>query len=92
MDRVGVRELRQDASVLLARVEASGDSIEITNHGRPVARLVPVTSRVHSTRAELIAAGLLRPGLGSPLDVKPVTAPPGSPPSGELLDADRNDR
>lgn len=37
---VGIRELRQHASVLLKRV-ANGESIQITDHGHPVAKLVP---------------------------------------------------
>jgi prevent-host-death family protein len=42
MKRIGVRELRQNASKYLEDVE-SGESIEITDRGRPVARLVPVS-------------------------------------------------
>jgi prevent-host-death family protein len=38
---VGVRELRQRASELLRRVE-DGESIEITDRGRPVAVLGPL--------------------------------------------------
>ncbi|MBV9253021.1 MAG: type II toxin-antitoxin system prevent-host-death family antitoxin [Actinobacteria bacterium] len=41
MDRVGVRELRQRASELLRRVEA-GETIEVTDRGRPVALLAPL--------------------------------------------------
>lgn len=41
MDRIGVRELRQHASRYLARVE-SGESLEVTDRGRPVALLVPL--------------------------------------------------
>ena len=41
MERVGVRELRQRASELLRRV-AEGESIEITDRGRPVAMLTPL--------------------------------------------------
>ena len=41
MDRIGVRELRQNASRYLARV-AHGETFEVTDRGRPVARLVPV--------------------------------------------------
>jgi prevent-host-death family protein len=41
MTSVGVRELRQRASELLRRVEA-GESIEITDRGRPVAVLGPL--------------------------------------------------
>lgn len=41
MASVGVRELRQRASELLRRVEV-GESIEITDRGRPVAVLAPL--------------------------------------------------
>jgi prevent-host-death family protein len=40
MGSVGLRELRQDASELVRRVE-SGEEIEITVAGRLAARLVP---------------------------------------------------
>jgi prevent-host-death family protein len=42
MRTVGVRELRQNASRYLEEV-AAGESIEITDRGHPVARLVPIT-------------------------------------------------
>lgn len=42
MKTIGVRELRQHASKYLEEV-ASGESIEITDRGRPVAKLVPIT-------------------------------------------------
>ncbi|CNW54945.1 antitoxin [Mycobacterium tuberculosis] len=41
MTSVGVRALRQRASELLRRVEA-GETIEITDRGRPVAPLSPL--------------------------------------------------
>ncbi len=41
MERIGVRELRQHASRYLARV-ARGETLEVTDRGRPVAMLVPV--------------------------------------------------
>jgi prevent-host-death family protein len=41
MATVGLRELRQDASELVRRVEA-GEQIDITVSGRLAARLVPV--------------------------------------------------
>jgi prevent-host-death family protein len=43
MTRVGIRELRQRASALLRRVE-SGERFEITDRGRPVAVLGPLTA------------------------------------------------
>ncbi|MGK2958684.1 MAG: type II toxin-antitoxin system Phd/YefM family antitoxin [Acidimicrobiales bacterium] len=42
MERIGVRELRQHASRYLARVER-GERFEVTDHGRPVAMVVPIT-------------------------------------------------
>ena len=41
MASTGIRELRQRASELLRRVEA-GETIEITDRGRPVAVLAPL--------------------------------------------------
>lgn len=41
MASVGVRELRQRASELLRRV-AAGETIQITDHGHPVAVLAPM--------------------------------------------------
>lgn len=53
MDRIGVRELRQHASRYLARV-VNGETLEVTDRGRPVARLVPIHT---DAWADLIAAG-----------------------------------
>jgi prevent-host-death family protein len=39
--RIGIRELRQKASEYLRRVEA-GETIEVTDRGRPVALLTPI--------------------------------------------------
>jgi prevent-host-death family protein len=44
MTSVGVRELRQRASELLRLVEA-GETIEVTDRGRPVAVLAPLPNR-----------------------------------------------
>lgn len=90
MVRVGVRELRQQASVLLDQV-AAGEVVEITNHGRLVARLVPARP-AGSSRAELIAEGDLVPGRGSVLDVEPVRRPRGVPSTDVLLGELREER
>lgn len=42
MDTIGLRELRQQASDVLRRVEA-GEEITVTVAGRPSAKLVPAT-------------------------------------------------
>jgi prevent-host-death family protein len=58
MEQIGVRELRQNASRYLAQVAERHEPIEITDHGRPVARLVPVIS---DDWANLIAAAEVTP-------------------------------
>jgi prevent-host-death family protein len=41
MSSIGIRELRQRASEFIRRVEA-GETIEVTDRGRPVALLSPI--------------------------------------------------
>lgn len=53
-----MRELRQNASRYLARV-ANGEAIEVTDRGRPVARLVPVPNGENAL-ADLLASGRLK--------------------------------
>jgi prevent-host-death family protein len=40
--RIGIRELNQNASKVIDRVR-NGEVIEVTDRGRPVARVVPIT-------------------------------------------------
>src|SRR6266545_1592788 len=61
MRRIGVRELRQNASRYLADV-ARGESLEITQHGRAIARLVPVP---RDSWEEMIASGRVIPAQGT---------------------------
>lgn len=52
MDTVGLRELRQNASELVRRVEA-GEEVTITVAGRPSARLVPTRPHAWRTYGEI---------------------------------------
>jgi len=61
MTSVGVRELRQRASELLRLVE-QGETVEITDRGRPVARLTPLPSGTPLEQMRM--AGDLEPGSG----------------------------
>ncbi|MDO5699343.1 MAG: type II toxin-antitoxin system prevent-host-death family antitoxin [Dermatophilus congolensis] len=54
MTDVGVRELRDSLSRHLARVR-EGHTITVTDHGRPVARIVPVG--VPTKFEQLVASG-----------------------------------
>ena len=70
MDSIGVRELNQNTSQVLARV-SGGETIEITDRGHPVARLVPVGGD-RSALARLVAAGKAV----APTGTGPVPLPP----------------
>lgn len=59
MERIGVRELRQNASRYLDRVK-SGETVEVTERGQLVALLVP-PDPARSARERLVADGRLIP-------------------------------
>ncbi len=83
MDTVGLRELRQDASELVRRVEG-GEQIDITVSGRLAARLVPAEPKRWLRWDDIADAfqGRLDPGwegdrdlidqsVGNPWDARP---------------------
>jgi prevent-host-death family protein len=79
MSTVGVRELRQRASELLRRV-AGGETIEITDRGRPVALLGPLPESNPLDRLRALgeveqATGNLA-DLGEPLELDPGAESP----------------
>jgi prevent-host-death family protein len=68
-NRVGVRELRQNLSFYVRRV-ASGEVLEVTKRGRPVAILAPKLQS--SPRIErLVAAGRAIPPMGDLIALGP---------------------
>jgi prevent-host-death family protein len=88
--RVGVRELRQNLSVYLRRIEA-GETLEVTEHGRPVARLTPLPPQRMSVLDRLIAEGKVIPGTGgNAADWEPVDIGPG-PTLSEVLQQMRDE-
>jgi prevent-host-death family protein len=88
MKSIGIRELRQHASRYLRDVER-GETIEVTDRGRPVARIVPTGEGGVIER--LIAAGRLRPGQRAPLESDPLTPAAGVELPSETLRGDRAD-
>lgn len=84
MERVGVRELRQNLSVYLRKVKR-GQSLEVTERGVTVARLLP-PSTGDEYWDRMVAEGKLIPGRGNLIDLPPpVKLPPGSKPLSEIL-------
>ncbi len=80
---IGVRELRQHASRVL-RAVASGETVQVTARGRPVALLVPPAAG--SPLAALEAEGRLSEAEGDVLDLGPPIRPKsGIAPPGEAL-------
>jgi len=73
-NRVGIRDLRQNLSVHLRRVRA-GATLEVTEHGRPVAVLAPLP-RPATMVQRLIASGRATPAKG---DLLKLGAPRGRP-------------
>lgn len=69
---IGIRELRQQASKYLRDVER-GEQIEITDRGRPIARLVPIGRETALER--LVASGRAAVATGDLLELGPPLKP-----------------
>jgi prevent-host-death family protein len=72
LDRVGIRELRQNLSVYVKRVREEGRAYDVTERGEPVARLVPLPGRPMSAYERLVSEGRIAPPTHDLLDVKPL--------------------
>ena len=89
MDRIGIRELRQYASEFVRRV-ARGESFEVTDRGRLVARLVPIESE--SVLERLSSAGKLTEAKGDLLEgPEPLRLPKGARLGSQILEELRRD-
>jgi prevent-host-death family protein len=91
METIGVRELRQNASRYLALVKA-GQRVAVTERGELIAYLVPADEEPASILDRLEAAGQLRRGVGSILDLPaPEPLPAGARPLSEVLQEMRDE-
>jgi prevent-host-death family protein len=88
-ERVGVHELRRNLSKYIRQVER-GERLEVTEHGRPVAVLVPL-GEPQGPLARLVAAGRVAPPRRDLLDLVPPRAVRRREMSKALLD-DRAER
>jgi prevent-host-death family protein len=83
MERIGIRELRQNASKYVRRVQ-DGEMFEVTDRGRPVARIVPLGPLTGLDR--LRALGQVTDAKGDLRDLPPpLPLPPGARPPSEIL-------
>jgi prevent-host-death family protein len=78
MAKVGVRELRQNLSRYLDRIKA-GETLVVTEHGREVARLVPLASNAYAEVAARFGADIPGERLEDiAARLRPVGAPAGT--------------
>lgn len=93
LPRVGVRELRQNLSVYLDRVK-EGARLEVTEHGQPVALLVPLPPE-DDALARLIAEGRVIPATRDLSRVlrehPPLPAIPGAKPLSRVIEEMREE-
>jgi prevent-host-death family protein len=71
MERVGVRELRQNLSVYLRRVK-EGRRLEVTERGQPVARLEPIVDERDPVVRLEQQGRVLRRGRGDLSTIRPL--------------------
>ncbi|MGI8658993.1 MAG: type II toxin-antitoxin system Phd/YefM family antitoxin [Candidatus Limnocylindria bacterium] len=91
MERVGIRELRQNASEYVRRAEA-GETIEVTDRGRAVARLAPLP-KADGVLDRLIVEGIVNPATADIGSLGPPLRPtPGARSLSELVDELRGDK
>ena len=88
--RVGVRELRQNLSVYLDRVKA-GETLEVTEHGNPVARLTPNPPVRLSIIDQMIADGRVTPAKADHRLIPYPPHIPGDRPLSEILQEMRDE-
>jgi antitoxin (DNA-binding transcriptional repressor) of toxin-antitoxin stability system len=56
---VGIKELKDRASEIIALVQRTGQTVSVTRNQQEVARIMPVPADAHE---RLLAAGLIQPG------------------------------
>jgi len=86
MAEVGIRALKQNASAVVAEA-ASGETVTITDRGRPVAQITPIAT---TPLQRMLANGTARPARR---DLAALPAPPEgqslTPVLAEMRDAER---
>jgi prevent-host-death family protein len=91
METIGLRELTHRTAAIAQRVR-KGETLLVTDHGRPVIRLSPATPS-DTSLSDLAAAGLLIPAqsrghLAEPVETGGWTGED----SAEIISAERDDR
>ena len=88
MTSIGIRELRQNASAVLRRV-AAGETVEVTDRGHPVARIVPLRSE--GNLEQLVTQGRASAAHGDLLAIEPTRLSSGERRLSDVLAEMRSD-
>src|SRR3954468_19046176 len=72
--RVGIRELRQNLSIYVERVK-DGETLEVTEHGRPVAELGPLRRQPKSLVDQRLTDGRIT-AAKQPFELPNLVEPP----------------
>lgn len=89
---VGIRELRQKTSELMKRVSTQGETIHVTDHGHPIARIVPLKP---SVLEQLLLEGRATQASGELLELAAELGLPSrepAPPSASLAELRADER
>jgi prevent-host-death family protein len=84
--QVAIREMKANLSRILSRARA-GETIEVTSHHKPIARIIGIPSGADDGLREAIARGALSWSGGKPRLAAPVAlTTPGTPVSQMVLE------
>lgn len=89
LTRVSIRELKNRLSYYL-RLTKAGHTVEITERGKPVGRIVPLSPQLEERLEAMAKLGLLSRGKGKLPPRKPVARARGTKNVAELLVEERN--
>jgi prevent-host-death family protein len=91
LDKVGIRELRQNLSVYVRRVREEGRAYEVTERGEPVAQLRPLEGQPTTLVDRMMAAGRIAPATRDMSDVPPPIRSTDEPSLSQILQAVREE-
>jgi prevent-host-death family protein len=91
LERVGIRELRQNLSVYVKHVREEGRAYEVTERGEPVARLTPLEDRPTSVIEQMMADGRITPATRRWEDLPPPLPARGGKPLSQVLQEMRDE-
>jgi prevent-host-death family protein len=89
VETIGLRELNQNPSKAVARVRA-GQSIIVTDRGKPILRMVPEPSGKRTLLEELVAQGRAEPPSERGMPAVEPELTPTTPSLSDLIIADRD--